>query len=251
MTSQRDNADSSVTAKPLAVRQTVAIEARKLAASFGAHTVLDEVDLEIAAGQTVAVVGANGAGKTTLLRCLAGVLRPTSGVVLWFGEPSRNNPSARRLLGVVAHQRLVYPELTPIENLMFAARMYGVREPAQRVTKLLDDAGLSAWADQSTARLSHGMRQRLAVSRALVHDPAILLFDEPFSGFDVDAKDWLTELLIELRNRGATICFTTHDGQTAWQLADRLLLVEEGKVRQLNDSDDEAAADDPDWANVA
>ena len=167
MTNQRDNADSSVKVKPLAVHEGAAIEGRKLTASFGAHRVLDEVDLEIAKGQTVAVVGANGAGKTTLLRCLAGVLRPTSGEVLWFGEPSRNSPAARWLVGMVAHQRLVYPELTPRENLMFAARMYDVREPAQladALQRLQRDEALRTRQGANARRLAEDVfaRDRLA-----------------------------------------------------------------------------------------
>ncbi len=251
MTTQSHNPDCSANAQPLAVHRPVAIEARRLTVLFGMHTVLDEVDLEIAAGQTVAVVGANGAGKTTLLRCLAGVLRPTAGEVLWLGQTSLKSPAARRLVGMVAHQRLFYPELTPRENLLFAARMYGVCEPKQRVTQLLADAGLSAWADQPTVRLSHGMRQRLAVSRALVHDPPILLLDEPFSGLDTDARSWLTDLMVELCDGGATICFTTHDGQSAWQLADRILLVDDCEVRVLNDGHDETSTDDLVWTKAA
>jgi heme exporter protein A len=251
MASQTHKSDRTASVNAIATRRPAAIESRKLTLAFGIHTVLDEVDFEISAGQTVAIVGANGAGKTTLLRCLAGVLRPQSGEVLWLGQPSHKNASSRRQVGMVAHQRLFYPELTPRENLLFAARMYGVRDPQQRVTQLLSDAGLNTWADQPTARLSHGMRQRLAVSRALVHDPPILLLDEPFSGLDADARNWLTDRLAELCDRGATICFTTHDGQSAWQLADRILLVEDCEVRELNDGNDETSTDDLDWAKVA
>ncbi|MBI3466581.1 MAG: ABC transporter ATP-binding protein, partial [Planctomycetes bacterium] len=154
-----------------------AIQAAKLSKVFAAHAVLDQLDLDVAAGEAVAITGANGVGKTTLLRCLASVLRPTSGEVLWFGQSPLANPAARRLVGMAGHDSFLYPNLTVRENLLFAARMCDVSKPARRVVELLAAAGLQPHADCPARQISHGTRQRLAVLRALVHQPPILLLD--------------------------------------------------------------------------
>jgi len=177
------------------------------------------------------VLGANGAGKTTLLRCLAGLTPPRSGVVLWFGKSPQRHPELRRSIGMVAHQHWTYRELTPRENLLFAAQMYGLVDAVSRVEQLLAEADLQRNADQPTGQLSHGMRQRLSICRALVHDPAILLLDEPFSGLDDDGQQWLRLLLLQLQSRSRTICLSTHNRELADDLADCLFRLDKGKLR--------------------
>jgi heme ABC exporter ATP-binding subunit CcmA len=207
------------------------IEVRRLSVEFESCVVLDDIDLSLATGQITALTGANGAGKTTLLRCLAGLIRPTLGDVQWFGQCPQRNLALRRHMGMVAHQSLLYQELTPRENLLFAAQMCDVPDRAERVARLLSESGLQRYADRSTARLSHGLRRRLSVARALVHEPRILLLDEPFSGLDEPGHRWLECLLRELRNQGATVCLTTHEYPPAWRLADRVLRLECGKLQ--------------------
>src|SRR5688572_5477528 len=168
-----------------------AIEARQLSFERDGRLVLSAINLHIAPGQTVAVLGANGAGKTTLLRCLAGLLRPTAGEVRWLGQSPQQKPALRRSIGMVAHQDWLYGELTPRENLLFSAKMYGVSGANARVEQLLSEAGLLPHANKAVDQLSHGMRRRLSVCRALVHDPPILLFDELFSGLDDNGQNWL------------------------------------------------------------
>lgn len=214
--------------------RSIPLKAQRLSKTFGHRTVLSWLDLEVAEGESVALIGSNGAGKTTLLRCLAGLVRPTEGRVLWFGQPATADPSARRLLGMAAHESFLYPSLSPRENLVFAARMYGMPRPADRAEDLIAGAGLLMHADRPCARLSRGMRQKVAVLRALVHDPPIVLLDEPFSGVDAEGTAWLIRVLEELRARGRALCFATHDEQAAAALADRVLHLRAGRFEEMN-----------------
>jgi ABC-type multidrug transport system ATPase subunit len=133
----------------------------------------------------------------------------------------------------VGHETRLYPHLSIRENLIFAARMCDVRQPAHRADQLLQGSGLRPHADRFPVGISRGMCQRVAILRALVHDPRIVLLDEPFSGLDEEATDWLLRLLEELRARRATLCLTTHDRQRAEQLADRVLSLRSGRAEEL------------------
>jgi ABC-type multidrug transport system ATPase subunit len=207
-----------------------AILVRRLSKAFGRRAVLRHIDWQVAAGQAVVVTGANGSGKTTLLACLASLLRPTSGEVFWFGHPAAGDPAARRLVGMVAHEQRLYPHLTLQENLVFAARMYGVAGPHRRAEQLLESAGLARYAQRTPPTLSQGMRQRAAVLRALVHDPPILLLDEPFAGLDADGVEWLVGRLQELRALGGTLCLVLHDETLARRLADMVVQLRDGYI---------------------
>ena len=200
---------------------------------FGRRLVLDEVDLKVAAGESIVLMGSNGAGKTTLLRAMAALIRPNSGEILWFGEKSGGQHAGRCWIGMVAHENRLYPHLTLRENLVFAARMCDVAGPRNRAESLLETVGLRDHGDRLPPVLSKGMRQRLSLARALVHDPPILLLDEPFEGLDVDAEHWLTGLLQELRQQGRTLCFVLHDEAKARQLADRVLRLCQGRLLQV------------------
>ena len=208
---------------------TPAIRAVRLSKMLGCRTVLRDVDLVIGGGQSVAIVGANGAGKTTLLQCLAALSRPTTGAIFWFGLPAGDS-AAKRHIGLVAHDSLLYPHLTLRENLIFAARMHDVPQPRQRVEQLLHDIGLTPHGARLPTAVSRGMRQRVSVARALVHDPQILLLDEPFASLDTEGSRWLENLLQELRARGRTLCFTLHDERAVRRLADRIVEVRAGRA---------------------
>jgi heme exporter protein A len=212
------------------MKPTPAIQTKGLSKGFGARLVLKGIDLEVAQGETVALMGANGSGKTTLLRCLAALTRPTAGEVRWFGHPAAADASARRLVGMVAHENAVYPHLTVSENLIFAARMYGLPRPAHRAEDLIRRFGLWTHALWPAVRLSRGMRQRLALARALIHEPPILLLDEPFSGLDRAGSELLIALVSDLRARDRTVCFASHDPQIAYRLAGRVLCLESGRL---------------------
>ncbi len=224
--------------------KTIAIEVQGLSKAFGNRTVLRKIDFQVAPGESVALKGANGAGKTTLLRCLAALTTPTAGVVRWFGERAAGRPRARRHIGVVGHDSFLYPHLTLRENLVFAARLCDVSQPARRADQLLDSAGLRRHADRLAARISRGMRQRLTLVRAMVHDPPILLLDEPFSGLDAEGTDWLLGLLLDSKRRGRTLCFATHARQTSKRLADRVLHLHAGRAWERAAGDGAVRKDD-------
>jgi ABC-type multidrug transport system ATPase subunit len=193
------------------------------------RSVVLQADLAVRPGEIVSLTGANGAGKTTLLRCLAGRLRPTAGMVLWFGHAPC--PARHPLIGFAAHEGHLYPELTAGENLLFAARMYALPQPHERVTELLEKTGLSRQAGGAAGRLSQGQRQRLSLARALVHDPPIVLLDEPFAGHDAAGRAWLEDWLWELRAQQRAIMYSTHDERQSRSLADRTLELDGGRLQ--------------------
>jgi ABC-type transport system involved in cytochrome c biogenesis ATPase subunit len=156
----------------------------------------------VRAGESLLLRGSNGAGKTTLLRCLASSVRPTSGAVWWFGHRVCDDPSLRRLIGMVAHESRLYPQLTLRENLLLAARLYAVDAPGGQADRLLDETGMAAHANRRPAEVSRGMRQRVSVARTLIHQPRILLLDEPFSGLDLAGRGWLRQQLAGIAPAG-------------------------------------------------
>ena len=205
------------------------LEARGLRRSFGGLRVLRGVDLVLRPGQAVVVAGPNGAGKTTLLRVLAGLMRPEAGEVRVRGRPVRGDGAAgRRAIGFVSHQSLLYDDLTLTQNLTFAARLYGLAQPAAVARSALERAGLGGRADDPPRRLSRGLTQRAAVARALLHDPELLLLDEPFTALDAASADRLRE---ELRTRlaaGMGMVIVTHRLAEVWELATRVAVLADG-----------------------
>jgi len=206
-----------------------AISARGLAKRFGRAVAIADLDLDIPAGGSLAVLGPNGAGKSTLLRLMAGLARPTAGS-LAIGGARADRREARARVGYLGHATLLYPTLTARENLLFAARLYGVADAGARCAERLAEEGLAPAADLPVASLSLGMAQRVAIARALVHDPSVLLLDEPFTGLDRRAAERLTRRLEALRRRGCTIVLVTHDVERAAQLADSAVVLARGRV---------------------
>ncbi len=205
--------------------------ARALTKRYGAVVALDRVDLDVAAGESLAVFGPNGAGKTTLTRILATHLRPSAGTLRIAGrDPRRHDRETRRSIGLISHQTFLYDELTARENLVFFGRLYGASGVAQRVEALLDSVGLTERADDPVRTLSRGMQQRLSVARALVHEPSILFLDEPFTGLDPAAAAALATILSGLRQQGRTLVVTTHDLSRGIALCDRWLILARGRV---------------------
>jgi heme exporter protein A len=203
-----------------------AIELRGLTRRFGERTVLRDVSATVPAGATLAVLGRNGAGKSTLLRILATLLRPHGGEVLLFGEPlPRRAFAVRSQLGLLAHEPLLYNDLTGRENLTYHARLYGIG--SQRVEQLLHETGMHEYADEPVRLLSRGMVQRLAVCRAVLHEPRLLLLDEPRANLDPGAVALLEPLIG--RASGATRVVTSHDPQAALEEADLVLGLKDGR----------------------
>jgi heme exporter protein A len=206
-----------------------AIAAQGLEKRFGPVAALRGIDLEVPAGTALAVLGPNGAGKSTLLRLVAGLARPTAGT-LRVGVPGDDRRRTRGRVGYLAHASLLYPALTARENLVFAARLYGVPDPAGRASELLEAQELAAVADRPAGGFSRGMAQRLAIARGLVHDPSIVLLDEPYTGLDRAAAHALTQRLQELRAAGRTLVLVTHELARACELADRVVVLSRGRI---------------------
>jgi heme exporter protein A len=207
------------------------IEVRRLVKTFGLKTVLRGLDFRAVPGEFVALLGPNGAGKTTMLRILASLSRPTLGEVRVAGYSLPGQASeVRRLLGVVSHQPLLYGELTAEENLRFYARMYGLTDGASRALQALESVGLTARRRDLVRQFSRGMQQRLAIGRALLHDPQVMLLDEPYTGLDQDASAMLDELLRHVAAGGRTVVMTSHDLPRAADLATRIDVLSRGVI---------------------
>jgi len=199
----------------------IAIEARGLEKRFGPIRALRGVDLEIAEGTLFALIGPNGAGKSTLLRLMAGLARQSAGSLTVAGE-SRDRRRLRGRIGLLGHATFLYPELSVRENLRFAGRVQGVADPGARADVLLREHELGAFAERPARTLSRGLAQRAAIARSVVHDPPVLLLDEPFTGLDPAAADRLAGQLLQLRERGRTLVLVSHDVERATRLADRV-----------------------------
>lgn len=207
------------------------ISVRNLVKRFGPKTVLHRLDFEVGAGDFVGLLGPNGAGKTTLLRILASLSRPAAGRVQIAGyRLPAQAAQVRRRLGVVSHQPLLYGDLTAEENLFFYGRMYALEEVKTRAAEVLHLVGLYSRRGDLVRTFSRGMRQRLAIGRAVLHDPEVMLFDEPHTGLDQDACAMLDTVLSEIAARGRTVVMTSHDLARVADLATRFDVISRGKI---------------------
>jgi heme exporter protein A len=207
------------------------IEVRRLVKTFGLKPVLRGMDFKAAPGEFVAIVGPNGAGKTTFLRILATLSRPSMGMVRVAGYSLPAQAAAvRRRLGVVSHQPLIYGDLTAWENLFFYGQMYGVHNLRRRVKTVLELVGLLVRQRDLVRKYSRGMQQRLAIGRAILHDPEILLFDEPHTGLDQQAAEMLDGVLGEVAARVRTVVMTSHDLTRSAELATRVDILSKGEI---------------------
>jgi len=210
------------------------IEIEKLSKIYGYLPVLKHFDLSVERGQFVALLGPNGSGKSTLLRLLCGLSKPTSGVIRIGGwEIPREAQAVRAQIGMVSHKPLLYENLTARENLEFFGSLYNVRN-AERIDSLLEQVGLGKRADSLVRTFSRGMQQRLSIARSLLHEPAVLLFDEPYTGLDQDAAQVLDDLLRGAQATGQTIVMVTHQLERAAMLAERVIILSRGKVAHDN-----------------
>jgi heme exporter protein A len=206
------------------------LEARGLQRSFGRVRILHGIDLSLGPGEALAVIGPNGAGKTTLLRLLAGLMRPTAGEVRLLGQPlGRGTHHARRTVGFLSHQSLLYDDLTLLENLTLAARLYLLKRPVEVARAALDAAGLADRAGELPRRLSRGLLQRAAIARSTLHDPRVLLLDEPFTSLDDMASSRLQDDLQARLSQGLGLVLVTHNLSDAWQLASRVAVLIQGR----------------------
>ena len=207
------------------------IRAESLHKEYGRIKALAGVDLAVASGRTLVVFGPNGAGKTTLIRILSLLSRPTAGTIEIAGlRAGRQDDAIRRRIGVLSHNTFLYENLSPMENLLFYAKMYGVADAAGKARGLLERTGLAARADDLVRGFSRGMRQRLAIARCILHEPSVIFLDEPTAGLDRRGAQTLTALLSQLRSEGRTILMTTHDIPEGLALADEIAIMAKGTI---------------------
>jgi heme exporter protein A len=204
------------------------VQAREVSKRYARNWALRAVDLTVAKGELVSLLGPNGSGKSTLLRVVTGISRPTYGEVQIFGSAPRNGD--RKHLGVLPPQSFLYGELTALENLRFAAVMYGLQPVRDDLVEALAHVGLAHAAEQQVRTFSSGMRKRLALSRATLHDPELVLLDEPYGALDVEGIGWVDSFIGELREAGKTLVIATHEIGRALALCDRAVSLRGGRV---------------------
>lgn len=206
--------------------------------AYGVRPVLRDVSFAIPAGQTAAILGPNGAGKTTLLRILATLARPTRGAASIAGyDAVREAQVVRQVVGYVGHTPLLYDELTARENLLFFARMYGLRDGESRADVLLERVGMRSRANDRVGTFSRGQAQRVAVARGILHDPQVLLMDEPDTGLDEDAIALLHDLVRERVAEGKTTLLTTHNLERGLSWSGTTVVLVSGRVAFAGESD--------------
>lgn len=206
------------------------VSAEDVSRHFGRRRAVSRMTFRATRGMILGLLGPNGAGKSTLLAMLATVLRPSSGTIRYGTFGLSAGAELRARIGVLGHDLFLYPELTARENLAFFAGLYGIADSDVRARAALERAGLDARRDDPVASFSRGMRQRVALERALIHDPRLALLDEPFTGLDDASTGALLDRLRSLRESGAIVILATHDLDLAEGLLDQALFLREGRI---------------------
>ena len=209
----------------------LAIEVKGLTKSYGRTQVLRGLDLNVRWGEVIAILGPNGSGKTTLMKALATLTRPDEGTIRIANlSTSRSGQRIRRVIGVVTHDSLLYPDLTGYENLSFYARMFRLDSIDERVRTVTEKLGMTSRLDQKVGTLSHGMQKRFSIARALLHDPLVLIMDEPDSGLDQEALALLDAVITDRETPVRTVLMTTHNLERGLALADRVAILSGGRI---------------------
>ena len=216
-----------------------AIVVRQLCKEFGGLKAVDGISFDLKRGEFLSVFGPNGAGKTTLIKVLTGLTRPSSGIAKVAGYQVEDGMSEmRRQIGVISHSPALYADLTPMENLVFFGKMYGLDHPHDSALAVLEDVGLAIRRNDQVRTFSRGMLQRLSIARAILHNPSILFLDEPFTGLDIHASNVLKEHLQTLHDNKRTILMTTHDISCGLEMCDKVALQVMGKFAFFKDIKD-------------
>ncbi len=211
------------------------IETRGLSKSYGNHRALTGINLQISNGDFLIVFGPNGAGKTTLIKLLATIIKPTSGEIFISGfDLKKNAEDIRRRIGVVTHQTLLYSNLTVRENLEFYSRMYDVPNARERINEVVGTMGMKSRLNDRTRTLSRGMQQRISIARSLIHDPDIMLLDEPETGLDQEAMPVLWQVLKNEDRKKRTIIMATHNLERGLELGNHFIILSRGKIVHEN-----------------
>jgi len=212
-----------------------AVETESLRKTFRRRAAVDGVTMSLAVGSCLALFGPNGAGKTTFLRLVAGLLKPSAGVVRVGGVDPRQDAGSRARVGLISHQSMLYAPLTALENVEFSARLYGLRDPRGSARAALDAIHVLDRADVPVRTLSRGLQQRVSIARAMVHAPDLLLLDEPYSGLDAAGAALLTEVLRQVRERGATMIVVTHNVEEGLTLATHAAIMTAGRFARFEE----------------
>ena len=205
------------------------IEAEKVRKTFAWTPVLQEVSCRIGAGEVVSIFGPNGAGKTTFLHILATLLLPSAGELHLFGQ-APTDATVRRRLGFLGHESFLYPDLTPEENLTFYGQAYQLENMQERIDSVLEAVGLQPWRKTPVRIFSRGMEQRLSLARTLLHDPDLLLLDEPYTGLDARGVATLQEVLTAAKGQKKTAILITHDFGLGLEISSRSLILHRGRI---------------------
>ena len=221
-----------------------AIEVTGLCKSFGRSRVLRDLDLQVRWDEVLTVLGPNGSGKTTLIKILATLTRPDSGTVRVAGSDTvRSGQNVRRLIGVVMHDTMMYDDLTAYENLRFAARMFALDRHGERIQEVSERMGVIDRLHQRFGTLSHGLKKRFSIAKALLPDPYILLLDEPESGLDQEALAMLEDILVNGAGRARTVVMTTHNIERGLALGDRVAIIAGGRIAYEGTLDGNSASE--------
>ena len=208
-----------------------AIEVHGVSKAYGRSIALNNLDLSVPWGKALTIFGPNGSGKTTLIKILATLSKPDAGTIRIAGlDARRDGPYARRLIGVMTHDPLLYDDLTARENLLFAARMFGLEDTNERIETLSNQLDIAPRLDQRVGTLSHGWKKRFSLARALLHDPPVLLMDEPESGLDEPALTGLGEVLREESVLRRTVVLTTHNFERGLEFGDEVAILAKGRL---------------------
>ncbi len=215
------------------------IRASGLTKDFGHRTIVKDATLSVRPGEVATIFGPNGAGKTTFIKILATLLRPTAGELEIEGTDAIANASrVRKALGVVVHEHLAYQTFSPYENLKFFGQMYGVEQLEHRATTLLAEVGLQRFIHEPLHIFSRGMTQRFMIARALLHHPSVLLLDEPFSGLDASARQFVLARITQERQKGTGIVVTTHNTELGYLVGTRFLFMIDGELEEVAEKDE-------------
>lgn len=212
------------------------IHIENLSKSFGFNKVLDGINLQFEKGDIVALFGPNGAGKTTLIRILSTIIKGDEGSISISGFDIKNEvQNIRNELGLLSHENFLYQNLTVSENLIFFAKLYKIKNHEESISKKLNSIGIYSKRNELVRNLSSGMKQRVSVVRTLIHDPNIVLLDEPFVGLDIEGCEYLLQILSDLKKENKTIIVTTHDLKLGLHECNKVIVISNGKIR-LNES---------------
>ncbi|CEG27814.1 heme ABC exporter ATP-binding protein CcmA [Bacillus sp. B-jedd] len=207
------------------------IEIKKLTKQADDKMILRGIDLSIEKGETVGILGPNGAGKSTLLKVIATLIKPSSGQVSIGGyDLKKNQAEIKKLFGYLPHSSLLYDHYSPLENLVFFGNLYGVENARERALELVKEVGLSFFLNEPVKNFSRGMIQRIAIARAIIHEPELLLLDEPHTGLDQSAITILNNVILGMKAKGVTTLMVTHDFNQAAEICDRIVIIKNGKI---------------------